>query len=238
MDDVNLLCYKVKKADKYVILDKYIEKINSLEADEYIVQVGDYAPDGDKYEYFEYFLERVNKPLKLIGPYCIFEHRIAKFPNVISKEVYVDTYGVMVSDEMLMQYPNADKVKRATMRISNGCPRSCKMCPVPVIHNQFYKLEPMAESLKMIQEYYDRGVRLITFIDDNMGVNINKFKEFLLSIKAMNLKGLKLLSLEGFEIFLFQDEEVCQLLKETKWIDIKTGMENIKIGRASCRERV
>jgi hypothetical protein len=79
----------------------------------------------------------------------------------------------------------------------------------------------------MIKEYYDMGVRLITFIDDNMGVNKKKFKQFLQDIKALNLKGMKFISLEGFETYMFEDEEICWLLKETKWQNIKTGMENI-----------
>jgi len=226
--DLNLLAYQKKKEEVYAIIDNFINSSDKFEQyDEILVQVGDYAPDGDKYEFFEYFLERFKHPVKLLGPYCIFEKRIARYKFSTIKELYTNTYGVMIPEEMIMQYPNADNVKRTTMRLSNGCPRGCKMCPVPIIHSKKYKMEAIEPSLKMVQEYYDMGVRLITFIDDNIGVNIKKFKKFLQQLKEMNLKGMKFVSLEGFETYMFQDEEICQLLKDTKWLNIKTGMENI-----------
>jgi hypothetical protein len=99
--DINWMCYDKKKEEKYAILDAQLEIINEDHRyDEYYVQVGDYAPDGDKYEYFEYFLERVTKPVKLIGPYCVFKDRIAKFPNATIKEEYTNTYGVMIPKEI------------------------------------------------------------------------------------------------------------------------------------------
>jgi radical SAM superfamily enzyme YgiQ (UPF0313 family) len=225
--DLNNMCYGIKKEEKYAILDKYLEVVNESDYDEYYVGVGDYAPDGDKYEYFEYFLERVSKPVQLLGPYCVFEDRIKNFENATIKEAYTDTYGVMIPDEMLLEYPDADKVLRATMRISNGCPRKCAMCPVPILHDGKYKMEGIDTSIAMIKEYYDKGVKLMVFIDDNMGVNKKKFKKFLQEIKAQNFKGMKFISLEGFETYMFEDEEICQLMKETRWMNIKTGMENI-----------
>jgi radical SAM superfamily enzyme YgiQ (UPF0313 family) len=225
--DLNLMCYDIKKEEKYKILDEYLEKLNSSEYDEYFVQVGDYAPDADKYEYFEYFLERFEKPCKLIGPYAMFKDRHTKFENISVKEIYTNTYGVMIPEAMLPLYPDGNKILRATMRISNGCPRKCAFCPVPIIHDGKYKMEDIDESVTMIEQYYNMGVKLIVFIDDNMGVNKRKFKKFLQTIKDKNFKGLKFISLEGFETYMFEDEEICQLLKDTKWLNIKTGMENI-----------
>lgn len=225
--DINRECYKLKKEEKYNILDKYVDMVNSSEYDDYLFQVGDYAPDGDKYEYFEYFLDKIEKNVKLLGPYCVFKDRISKFKNVQVFEPYTNTYGVDIPDDMLKSYPEGDKTLRATMRLSNGCPRKCAMCPTPIIHNGRYKMMDIDTSIDIIKGYYERGVRLITFIDDNMGVVTKKFKIFLQKIKELNLRGMKFISLEGFETYMFEDEDICQLMKETRWLNIKTGMENI-----------
>lgn len=229
--DLNCEAFEKTKDAIYTLLDMHLDILNNKKFDECLVLCGNYGPDGDKYEYFEYFLNRFKHPVQLMGPYCIQEKRIKQLDaNITIKEAYTDTFGVMIPKDMLDSYPKekGKTTPRATMRVTNGCPRMCKMCPIPIIHKGHYKFENMDTSLKQVQQYYDMGVRLITFIDDNISVHQKKFIEFLRRLKALNLKGMRYISLEGFETHAFENDELCQLVKDLKFQNIKIGMENIK----------
>jgi hypothetical protein len=227
--DGNLEAYQKKKEEIYVISDKIINLINESDKEIFLI-AGNYAPDGDKGEWFDYILERIKKDVKMSGPYTLNASKLKDISIKTGYKIeiipYVSTEGVNIPDEMLQAYPHGDKLK-AAIRLSTGCVRSCFFCPTVQIHNRRYKVHSIDDTIAQIKDYYNRGVRLIVFIDDNISVVQKKFKEFLNKLKQENLKGMHFISLEGFETYIFEDEEICKLLKETHWDNIKTGMENI-----------
>jgi lipoate synthase len=227
--DGNLESFGKKKEEIYKISDNIVEMIKNTKDKDIFIIAGNYAPDADKGEYFDYILNRINKDIEISGPYTLNTSKlkqIEKNRNIKIKVIpYVDTSGVNIPDEMIERYPG-DK-KRVTMRISVGCARSCAYCPVVPIHNKRYKFHEIEPVVEQIKKYYERGVRQVVFIDDNISLHKKKFKQLLQCLKKENFKGMRFISLEGLETYIFEDEDICQLLKETRWDNIKTGMENI-----------
>jgi sulfur relay (sulfurtransferase) DsrC/TusE family protein len=178
--DGNLQAYYQTKDEIYRISDRLIKSINETDHDNVFVIAGNYAPDADKGEFFEYILERITKDIQISGPYTLNETKLKEISKLTGNKMtpvpYVDTYGVEIPDEMIDAYPG-DK-KRVTMRISVGCARSCSYCPVVPIHNKRYKFHDIEPVMEQIKNYYERGVRLVVFIDDNMSLH-KKNEEFL-----------------------------------------------------------
>ncbi len=225
--DMALECYKQKKDEIFGIIDSYINKINNISgATEIIVNAGDYAPDAAYSEYFEYFLDNNKNNIKLIGSYAeIYKDKIEdKYKNVkCEKHDYRFPNYFAINHGI---YPLVGGKIKASIRATYGCPRECAMCPVPIIHNKKYEFYDIGSIVLNISKLYNLGVRYITFIDDNLAVS-PKFKRLLEEIKKLNLKGVKFHCQEGFEVSSI-DKELCLLLKETKFDDIKIAFENIK----------
>lgn len=235
--DLILQCRDVDKEHKFKLIDSVINKVNDTftDYDDVVVNMGEYPADADRYEYFEYFLNHINVPISVMGTYPnINSERIMKFNSSLTgkKITILDTdfnvNDVYIPDEFLNNYPDVGGKKRAVMKITCGCPQHCKMCPVPAIYNGRYKYHNIADSVERVKELYNRGVRFITFTDDNISAADKRFVKFMEAIKQENLKGLKFHSQEGFEVTAFLNEDFCRLLVETKWVSVKLGVENIK----------
>lgn len=229
--------FKKNVEAKKRILDDIIKNINSGDAVQYsqiIVNCGEYAPDGFYSKWIEYFLNNINKSVALMGPYAtIFKERIqeigkkTKLTYTILDTNY-NTYNVVIPDEMLAKYPKVGDFPKANMRITLNCPRECAMCPVQLLYTREHKFFDINESIEKVRYYYGKGVRFINFIDDNISANIPMLINFLNRLKAEQLKEMTYSVQEGFELSAFYNEDLCALLKELKFDDIKVGVENIK----------
>lgn len=231
--DINLKCFNKKNEEKIKIIDETLDFIcdNYDKYDKIIVCAGSYIPDADKKEYYRYFLNKIRLPIILTGPYVdIFEKEIKKeFPTREIEFLKTDynLEDVIIPLDMIKEYPKVGKKLKITTRISFGCPRKCSMCPVPLIYNGKYKFFNIEKTIEKIKNYYNQGVRFFNFIDDNISCS-PKFIKFLERLKEENLKGAEFMSQEGFEVLAFHNEKFCELIKETNWVDVKLGIENIK----------
>lgn len=228
--DLNLECFKSKKEGVYSKLDSCVKYIATSEFEEVVLNLGEFPPDADKHDTFLYFLKKVNEAkirVSIQGVYPTLNGGLDS-DFVTTKKTDFDVSSVIIPNDLLGQYPKVDGLLRASMKISYGCPRRCSMCPVVPIYNQTYRFNDAEKSAKIVEHYYEQGVRYITFTDDNLAVNTKRFKEFLTLLLNKNLKGLKLLCQEGFEVNSLVDEELVYLLKALKFDDVKVGVENIK----------
>ena len=235
--DLILECKDKNKAGKFESVDNLLNKINTS-WDTYsgvIVNMGEYPADADRYEYFEYFLDNIKVPIFVMGTYpTINRERVLSFnsslaeSNISILETDFNITDVYIPDEYLESYPMVGGKKRAVMKITWGCPQHCKMCPVPALYNGKYKYCGVDGSVARVRDLYNRGVRFITFTDDNISSADKRFVKFMEKVKKENFKGLKLHSQEGFEVTAFSNEDFCRLLVETKWVTVKLGVENIK----------
>lgn len=232
--DINFRCYKKKKAEIYSILDLYAKKLRSGKA-EFILNCGDYPPDGDKWEYFEYFIRRLNKPVTLHGPYLLFGDRIEALKKegleINTGKIFNDWSSVIIPKEMIESYPPVGNKLKVNINFTQGCPRKCNYCPVGPIYNQSYTIHPFYITLQKIYDYYKQGVRFFNFIDDNISASPHAFYKFLASLKVMidnkKIKGVQFQSQEGLEVGALAHLKICKLLKATNFVDIKIGVENI-----------
>lgn len=232
--DINLLSYKKKKEEIFGILKHLIDKIKNTNV-EIIVNCGDYAPDGDKYEYYEFFIKHINKPVTIYGPYTTLNSRI----EILRREGLEIKIGgalnewdhILIDTDLLSKYPPVGTKKKVNLNFSFGCPRRCSYCPTGLLYGHTYKIYSVKRTLAKIVYYYRQGVRFFNFIDDNISANPKKFVSFLIglkqTIKKYGMKGVTFQSQEGFEIGALANLQLCKLLKETGWTDIKVGLENI-----------
>lgn len=228
--DLTPICWRLKKDEKYKEIDKVIELAENFDG-EVIANMGEYPADADKYEFFEYFLKKIKRKVSVMGTYpTIFNKRIDGFigNNIKILQTDFNVIGIEIPETIINQYPTVGDKKRAAMKITWGCPRKCKMCPVPAIYQGKYRYFNIYEAVEQVKKYYERGVRYITFTDDNLSASVKKFNHFLRLLKQENLKGMIYNSQEGFEVEAFANEEFCQLIKELRFDDIKLGIENIK----------
>jgi hypothetical protein len=226
--DINLECYKQSdefKTEKTVAIVEYIHK-NYEKYSKIIVNMGDFPPDADKNEYFDLFLRLIKKKVYIMGVYPTI-NKLEDKENYIVMPTDFDTRGMQFPKEFLMRYPSVGEKLRASMKITNGCPRLCSMCPAALIYKAHYQCNAVGDSINEIKCYYHMGVRFITFTDDNLSAH-KSFKEFLTRLKAENLKGMQYICQEGFEVTTLTDESIVKLLKELNFVDNKVGVENIK----------
>jgi len=234
--DLNLMAYdrQADKAGKLEILEdclKFIDK-NKDKYTKIIVNMGEFPPDADKNEFFDKFINLIKTPVSIMGIYPTVEkHKIEDMIMWTSNVTIIDTdfevSDVVLTQDMMNRYPKVGASTRASMRITYGCPRKCNMCPTYFIYKQKYKFHDVDEMVAQIKSYYDSGVRYITFVDDNLSCSIGIFTEFLKKLKALNLKGMKYICQEGFEVTLFLNKEVPQLLHDLGFEDVKIGFENV-----------
>lgn len=226
----------VKEA-KLTRLAKLVDDINNRlhTYDEIIVNMGEYPADADRYFYFEFFLGLLTKPVSIMGTYAeINGERALQFNNIIKGNIVnvlktdFDIRTTFIPDYYLENYPKIGTKTRAVMKITWGCPQRCKMCPVPVMYDGKYKYDKVNDIVDRIVKLYERGVRFITFVDDNISTSDKRFVQVFKKVKSLNLKGLRYHSQEGFEVTAFANEEFCEIVSENTWEQVKLGVENIK----------
>ena len=142
---------------------------NASKYQEVIINCGEYAPDGAFYKYFDKLLKNVNVPVSIIGSYpAVFKERIkSKFKEKVTiLDFDLDVHDVILNDEMINDYPRVDGDKKVNMKLTQGCPRTCSMCPVSLIHQGKYRFFDISKSIELIKYYYNSGVRFFNFIDD------------------------------------------------------------------------
>lgn len=217
-------------------LDGLIKRIHNQDKDkEIVVNMGEFPIDCESNTFFEYFLHRLCRPATITGTYpAIYTNRFSKITQKgvvsVSNAQQFDIRDVFIPNDFLDRYPKVNGKKRASMRVTWGCPRECSMCPVVPIYNKHYKSfdqNSINKNVEKIIKYHELGVRYITFTDDNLGVDKKRFKKFLQTLCTLKLKGMKYLCQEGFEVTTFQDKEICQLLAKLSFVDVKMGMESI-----------
>ena len=232
--DLNRLCFDKKKEEKYKILDTAIAKIKNKKAG-FILNCGDYPADGDKWEYYEYFIKNLNRPVTLFGPYLLFMDRIKALERqgfeIEYGQIFDDFHETIIPTELLKQYPLVNGKLKVNINLTQGCPRKCSYCPVGPIYGHHYEIFPLNEVLAKIYHYYREGVRFFNFIDDNISASPKVFYRFLKALKSLikmkKMKGVVFQSQEGLEVQALSHLKICQLLKETNWVELKVGLENI-----------
>jgi radical SAM superfamily enzyme YgiQ (UPF0313 family) len=125
------------------------------------------------------------------------------------------------------QSPSLGGRRRATIRASRGCPRHCLECPVYLVYRQHTRYFSPEWVLNEIKELYNRGVREISFLDDNLCANNRWIKQILNSIIECKFKGLHFTFEEGMEVYQALDEELVGLLKKAGFYHIKLGVESL-----------
>ena len=120
--------------------------------------------------------------------------------------------------------------KRATLRTSRGCPRSCEMCPVQLVYTKRMHVFPLDWVITQIHTLYDMGFREINFLDDNFLCNSKRSKallQYLIDNRKTKLKGMRYMFHEGMEVMQAQDEDLVRMLKEAGFHDMKLGVESL-----------
>ncbi len=228
--DLNLAGFGKKREEKYKIIDRFVETLKKHKSQytEIIINCGEYAPDGAFHKFFDYFLGKLNIPIKITGSYpAVFSQRISeKYQNIEILNNDFDVRKIEIPYWLLVKYPKVNDALKVNLKITNGCPHTCTMCPVQIIHKSKYKFLSLEESIKQIKRYYAQGIRFFNFIDDNISAT-PIFKSILVELVSLNLKGAVFLVQEGFEITAFNDRSLCKIIKELNFVDIKLGMENI-----------
>lgn len=225
--DYNLRCRGMSDRKIKEELDELIEAVSNDTRD-VVVGCGHYPADADKFTYFDHFLSRVGRSVAITGVYP--EVMPDRMVRLYSKHSILPTAwdigDVEIPDSMLHQYPKVGKHLRATVRATHGCPRKCGMCPVWLIYRKQFEFWPIDKTVDKIKRYYDQGVRYITFIDDNLTVS-PKFDRLLEALLGAGLKGMSYLCQEGFEVTSFHREQMCELLRHIRFVDMKMAVENV-----------
>jgi DNA modification methylase len=234
--DLALDCFKKRQEEVFEILDKGISYLDSTDLP-IVVNAGDFPPDAHYSKYYDYFFDKMTRPYLAMGTYSkLYRKKLEKrYRNFKFLKGHEDWDSIQTSvEEMLMRpiydvidyerYPKVDNKIRASIRASWGCPRFCKMCPVPSYFDRQYIYFDPTHVANIIKYLYDKkGVRYFTFIDDNLSYHPH-FIKLLLKIRKMKLKGAKFHSQEGFDLGTF-DIKRARLLKALNFDDIKIAFE-------------
>lgn len=75
---------------------------------------------------------------------------------------------------------------------SRGCPEQCSFCPVIPSIGRKYRRRSNESVLEELRYWYGRGVRQISFLDDNFTIRPDRVTELCKAIRAENFAGLEL----------------------------------------------
>jgi radical SAM superfamily enzyme YgiQ (UPF0313 family) len=189
------------------------------------VNAGDYPADAAFDKYFKHYLKHNNREISLVGSYAKIKTYDLK--KRYDRDIYIlngfeyrnPNYDVIE----FKKYPKVNGKYKLNIRHTYGCPRCCYMCPVPLCFGRQYHYHK--NTANIIANFYGKGVRYFTFIDDNLDMAKN-FVSLLKELKAMNLKGVQYHCQEGFDVACFT-EEIARLLKQLRFDNIKIAFENI-----------
>lgn len=122
--------------------------------------------------------------------------------------------------------PILGRRRRVTIRAQRGCPMSCRECPVYLVYHQRLRSFSVDWVMNEITELYSRGVREISFLDDNLCANAKWIKQILNLIIEQKFKGLRFTFEEGLEVRQALDDELLALLKKAGFYHVKMGVES------------
>lgn len=217
-------CFEHKKDLIRKVLIRKARELNTLSEDvEIIINAGDYPADAEYSYFFELFFSKMIKPATVIGTYSkIYPEKITRYSNlkIDDSDLSYPNYGGLD----FRRYPQVGGKFKLSIRASTGCPRSCKMCPVKKCFNGYEFLD-VDEIIQTIRMFYDKGVRYVTFIDDNL-IASSKFLELAEKLKKEEFNRMSFHCQEGFDLGSFSNE-IAYYLKELNFDDIKIAFENI-----------
>ena len=125
------------------------------------------------------------------------------------------------------QYPKPEGRLRAVIRITIGCPNRCSFCPVPVVYsNRYFGIDIDWALTQLDYLYNERKIREFSVIDDNLLVDMKKSKE-LLNYMISKYPEAHFFLQEGIEVRQALDLELCKLLEQARFYNIRIGIETL-----------
>ncbi len=113
-------------------------------------------------------------------------------------------------------------LKIVPIRASISCPYSCTFCAYP-IHSGKHQIRTIDNVERELNQIYEMGkTQIVHFIDDNLNVPTERFKDMLLMMKR-NQYNFKWFSYVRCQ---FITDELAQLMKETGCVAVILGLES------------
>ena len=101
-----------------------------------------------------------------------------------------------------------------------GCHLRCEFCAVQTVFQHSQTRRPVAEILDDIRQM--RGRRLIFFVDDNIGSNLDQAKEFMRALIPLKIRWVSQASIN-----VAYDEEYLELMARSGCVGVLIGFESL-----------
>lgn len=101
---------------------------------------------------------------------------------------------------------------------SRGCKFNCQFCSIAAFHKQVCNYRPIEDVIKEVMETKNK---LIFFIDDNIGSDVNRAKELFKKLIPLKIKWISQISTS-----CLADDELIDLMKKSGCLGVLIGFES------------
>jgi len=120
---------------------------------------------------------------------------------------------------------NYEKIRTIPVMTSRGCPYNCKFCSVTKMFGRRYRFRDTADVLDELEMLHERNPRAsFFFYDDNFTARPKRTKELL---QGMIDRGLKVSWTAQARVDVVKDEELLDLMRESRCTFLYLGLESI-----------
>ncbi len=117
-------------------------------------------------------------------------------------------------------YADKPYLKLALVETSRGCRFECDFCSIAAFYRKTYRARPVKEIIEEIRGI--RGRKYIFFIDDNIGMDIARFRELLKALIPLKIRWSGQVS-----IHIAEDESLLELMRESGCQLVLIGLESL-----------
>jgi radical SAM superfamily enzyme YgiQ (UPF0313 family) len=127
--------------------------------------------------------------------------------------------------------PRLDVLKRryahGIVQCTRGCPFTCEFCDIIVMYGRKMRFKPVAQVLREVEAWHDRGALQVFFADDNFVGHRAYAKELLRALAAWNRRQRTPLSFyTQASVDMARDDELLGLLRDANFICVFLGIES------------
>ena len=113
---------------------------------------------------------------------------------------------------------------------SRGCTYDCSFCSIVEMRGRNFHMWPIARVVDDIRDARQRGARAIFIVDDNITLNIRRFKELCLAIVAAGLQDVDYIVQGMTSAVAAGGDELAGLMRRAGFRYVFLGIENVLDG--------
>ncbi len=110
---------------------------------------------------------------------------------------------------------------------SRGCTYDCSFCSIIEMRGRNFHTWPVERVVADIRDAHDRGARVVFLVDDNITLNVKRFRDLCAAIVAAGLNHIDYIVQGMTSAFVTGGDELAHVMREAGFRYVFLGIENV-----------